>query len=383
MLLGCSKSCSAVIASLTISHHACAACTTFIIAVQVDAENLAVALNDEDDLITSMTDTLGYCIKTHKAAVLPALSQGFGNYMLGWLAKREDVHIPMRCASICMLDDLFEHASPQSHVLAPQYYPHLLEGILHPNTIMRQPCAYGVGVCAQFAGDSFSQHIPDALKRLGQIISAPGGYPSSFFNTPLNAAPITPSTIRCPLSYPIPYLSLLISSTVTGVTSGARDGDMEMATDNAVSSIIKIAKFRPQNVDAQALMSSVVPYLPFKADGIEARLVHGWLVAGLATSDPLWIGAGGSRIPALLTALAKGLYQHKKNTEANEHAADEDDEEEVEEEEELFDEATIAQLRQIAAGIKASPAQAGPVQALVRGMSKKLQAVMAEYGFPA
>jgi hypothetical protein len=36
-------------------------------------------------------------------------------------------------------------------------------------------------------------------------------------------------------------------------------------------------------------MRGVLAYLPIKSDGIEARLVHGWMVDGLAALDPLWV----------------------------------------------------------------------------------------------
>jgi hypothetical protein len=54
----------------------------------------------------------GYCIKTHRAAVLPSLVASLGTYLMGWLFRRETIDLPMRAAALCLADDLLEHASP-------------------------------------------------------------------------------------------------------------------------------------------------------------------------------------------------------------------------------------------------------------------------------
>jgi hypothetical protein len=58
-----------------------------------------------------------------------------------------------------------------------------------------------------------------------------------------------------------------------------------------------------------AVMNAALAYLPFRHDAIEARLIHGWLVDGLAAADPLWTGQGFSRGGALITALARCLVR--------------------------------------------------------------------------
>ena len=77
-----------------------------------DQARLEEELEDEDDILTSLTDIVGYCIKTHGRAILPPLSKGLGDYMISWLSKKDDIHLPMRASAICLIDDLIEFASP-------------------------------------------------------------------------------------------------------------------------------------------------------------------------------------------------------------------------------------------------------------------------------
>jgi hypothetical protein len=77
-----------------------------------DQARLEEELEDEDNILSNLTDIIGYCIKTHGRAILPALSKGLGNYMISWLNKKEHIHVQMRAAAICLLDDLIEFSSP-------------------------------------------------------------------------------------------------------------------------------------------------------------------------------------------------------------------------------------------------------------------------------
>jgi hypothetical protein len=325
-----------------------------------DRAALEEELGQEDDIITSLTDIVGYCIKQHGAAVLPWLAivpppnpsqpdaerlPALGAYMLGWLDKRADVDVPMRAAAVCLLDDLIEFASPQSHVLLGHFLPVLQECVTHASPLLRQPSTYGVGVCAQHGGDAFAAAVPALFERLVPAIR----------------------------------------------TEGAREGDMHGATDNAVSALIKLAKFRPALVHAQGVMPGVLAYLPLRADSIEARLVHGWMVDGLAASDPLWCGAGNAQVPALLRALAKTLLLHKQRSSSEAEAAaaggggggDDDEEDDEEDEDPLFEDASLRKLLAFAAHVRADAGRAGAVAGVVSAMRPAEQAVMRAVGFVA
>lgn len=301
-----------------------------------EGEKLQQELAPEDDFMSHCVDATGYIIKSYRAAILPALGKVMYPYISAFLGEKGAFKAPLRSAAICMMDDMIEHCSPEAHVLVSTVVPAMLEAASKDEEcFVRQAACYGLGVCAVHAGDAFTPFAVAAGARLYAVVT----------------------------------------------DKAARSEDNLSATENAVSALIKLAKYRGTvpGVDVNAIMAGALAMLPFKADGIEARAVHGWLITGIATMDPMWIGADGSRFPAALTALANALVAHKVNMDGAAAAAGEDDEEEEDTDDALILPVHLAQLPAIFAGIKAGP-HAAAVAALVRGMKKKQQAALAEYG---
>jgi importin-5 len=160
------------------------------------------------------------------------------------LSEKNQLAWPLRHAAVCLCDDLIEFASPAAHTILEAMLPALID-ILSTSEIptLLQAAAYGVAVCAQHGG-----------------------------------AQVTP--------YVKPMLSCLFRSVTA---ADARTGEKENATDNAVSALLKIAEFRAgaPGVDVDTIMSGVVAYLPIKADGVEARQVHGQVVQAIASRESL------------------------------------------------------------------------------------------------
>lgn len=219
-------------------------------------------------------------------------------------------------------------------MLLPKLVPEMIECLKHPDPALRQPAAYCVGVLAQYASAALGPVMGTVLPLVNQIVTAPE----------------------------------------------ARSPEHGSATDNAVSSLIKIAKFCGAGLNVDNLMKAVLTYLPMIYDGIEARLVHGWMVNGLAKGEQLWIGPGGSRVPDLLGALARGLLQHRLNTEGLKEG--EDDKGLLDTEEDLFEDTTLTQLPRIADAVKASPVAAA-VAGYIRAMKPQLRDELTQRGFPA
>lgn len=300
-----------------------------------EAEKLREELAPEGDFMSHCVDATGYLIKTYRSAILPALGKVMYPYVSGFLGEKAAFNEPLRAAAICMVDDVIEHCSPEAHVLVPAVVPAMLEAASKDaDPYVRQAACYGLGVCAVHAGDAFVPFAATAAARLYAVVA----------------------------------------------DKAARHEDNLLPTENALSALIKLAKFRGTvaGVDPNAIMAGALAVLPFKADGIEARCVHGWLIGGIASGDPLWVGPDGSRFPAALTALANALVAHKVNMDGAAAAGD-DDEEEEDTDDALILPVHLAQLPAIFAALKAGP-QAVAVANLVRGMKKKQQAALAEYG---
>lgn len=88
-----------------------------------------------------------------------------------------------------------------------------------------------------------------------------------------------------------PHAKALVDALISCVTApGARKDDAENATDNAISAVVRFALHRrgAPGVDSDALMAGVVAYLPIKADGIEARTIHGLVIDAIANSAWEW-----------------------------------------------------------------------------------------------
>jgi hypothetical protein len=256
--------------------------------------------------------------------------------LLGWIERRQQWDQVLRSSALCLGIDLIEHASPASHSVLDSVMPHLLECVTNANPSLRQPAAYSMGVLAEHGGEKFAPHIPAAVRMLVAVASAPG----------------------------------------------AREDSAAFATDNAVSSLVKLARYRPLNVDVEALMTSALAFMPFKADGMEACLVHGWLIEGIASMAPQWVGPTGARLTAAVSCLARAIIAHHANVETNKNAAAAEDEEEGDDDEEpLFEDAAIAALPRVGAAVKTGP-HAAAFAAACGSLPKKERAALAAYGFP-
>lgn len=289
-----------------------------------------------------------------------------GPFLLPHLVTKDPLVWPIRHAAICLCDDLIEYASPVSYTLLPAMIPAVLDVLTTPqDPTLRQAAAYGVAVCAQYGGDAVTPHVKSLVDALVGAVTAPG----------------------------------------------AREGETENATDNCISALVRIALYRKgaPGVDVDALMTGAVSYLPIKADGVEARSIHGLAVEAMAKSkrlkksryrahfalifrlysksctlsvnsavDETWLGSGMNRLPLLLKGLAAGLVQHHLNTGSGEAGAAAEDDEDGTSGEELFTEATLSRLRSTLASVKASP-YAAAFASVISTLSKKQQAALAHY----
>lgn len=67
---------------------------------------------------------------------------------------------PDRQWGLCIFDDIVEHCSPASFKYAEYFLRPMLESVCDSSPEVRQAAAYGVGVMAQFGGDSYRPFCP-------------------------------------------------------------------------------------------------------------------------------------------------------------------------------------------------------------------------------
>ncbi|OQR84814.1 importin-like protein [Achlya hypogyna] len=212
--------------------------------------------DEEDAILQNLVDAMGWCIKQHKAAVVPLFLGQLLPAITPYLAPSFPAVV--RAHFICTLDDVLEHCGADP--LLPTLLPHLWNGLedSHPNVI--RASAYGAGVCAQFGGAAFDAHCVATLQRVWRCIQA------------LEHDPV--------------------------------DTDQAAARDNCVSAVGKFCQFRAGLVDAPTLLRLWLQCLPLQSDALEAQVVHAELVAMVELRNMDLLGTDYVHLGAVLQKFA-------------------------------------------------------------------------------
>lgn len=227
-------------------------------------EEMAAQQEEEDELesviLTSIVDSIGWLVKLHGAALLPALT----THVLPLLGHLFNCTLvpSIRGQAICTMDDIIEHCGPSAHSLLPTFLPCILEGLLSKTASVRQAAAYGVSVCAEFAGAYFDAHCQQALEKLVHVIRT-----ETFQETHEDQA----------------------------------------ATDNAIAAVAKLCVHRQSVVDAAVVFPMWLTWLPLRSDLIEAREIHAFLIQMVENGSQELVGDNYCNLPAILQAFANIL----------------------------------------------------------------------------
>ncbi|EQC27993.1 hypothetical protein SDRG_14268 [Saprolegnia diclina VS20] len=209
----------------------------------------------EDSILQNLIDAMGWCIKTHKASVLPLFSQQW----LPSIAPYLDPSFPgaVRAHFICTIDDVLEHSGPD---LLPQLLPHLWSGLEDSNPNVIRASAYGAGVCAQFGGASFEPHCVATLQRVWSCIQS--------------------------------------------LEHDQVETEQAAARDNCVSAVGKFCLFRSSLVDAPTLLRLWLHCLPLQSDVLEAQVVHADLLTMVEARNMDLLGDNFSQLGVVLQKFA-------------------------------------------------------------------------------
>lgn len=198
-------------------------------------EEEAMMINDhleyEDELMTHATDAIGYIIKQHKSAALPALEKFILPIYSHFLDAKKYPEALQHCA-ICVYDDMIEHCSPGAHKHLRTCIGAILKNMNSETVYMRCAALYGIGMMVEHAPAFVRQSIPQIQQRLMALIGAPE----------------------------------------------ARNEENAPATDNAISALGKILENFSSQCDSSKLWAVWLQYLPLRGDDIEAKVVHAQLV---------------------------------------------------------------------------------------------------------
>lgn len=229
----------------------------------------------EEELLARVGDAIGALLRLHAnagfmasfVARMPIAEDGeeeVSTLQLFWLRLQTDRPAYERQVALCVFDDVIMYGGQQGVELVSNILPAMGVYILDQDAEVRQAAAFGVGICAQFGGDAFAAaNGAGIVKGLEKIVADP---------------------------------------------SARREG-YAVASDNAMSALMKIIEFQPACLgEATAKVGSLVlEYLPAVDDEAEARVMHGALVRFVQKSDPRIMGNNSANLGKILSILSTVL----------------------------------------------------------------------------
>ncbi|XP_040281224.1 importin-5 [Bufo bufo] len=232
-------------------------------------EQVEESLQDEDDndvyILTKVADILHSIFSSYKEKVLPWFEQ-----LLPLIVNLICPHRPWpdRQWGLCIFDDVIEHCSPTSFKYAEYFLRPLVQSICDSSPEVRQAAAYGVGVMAQFGGDNYRPFCTESLPLLVGVIQTPDSKTKENIN----------------------------------------------ATENCISAVGKIMKYRPDCVNVDEVLPHWLSWLPLHEDKEEAVHTFNFLCDLLESNNPIVLGPNNSNLPKIFSIIADGgVHESVKN----------------------------------------------------------------------
>ncbi|KAK4879979.1 hypothetical protein RN001_008125 [Aquatica leii] len=169
---------------------------------------------------------------------------------------------------ICVFDDVIEFTGPACVKYQTVFLQPLAVYIKDKSAEVRQAAAYGWGVLAQFGGDQFTGELANITPHLVEIINHPE----------------------------------------------ARETRNINATENAISAVTKIMKYRPTALNLDEILPVWFNWLPVVEDSVEAPHIYGYLCDLIEQNHPTILGPGNGNIPKILNIFAEAFYRDMIDT---------------------------------------------------------------------
>ncbi|KAF7725557.1 hypothetical protein EC973_009512 [Apophysomyces ossiformis] len=222
-----------------------------------DEENLAEEEATEDDALGELARAVQAVFKAHGTGFLPY----FDTILPLVVQFLGHPNTTARQWGICIFDDVVEYTGPASFNYSNYFLQALVAGLSDPAFEVRQPAAYGVGVCGQFGGPQYADFCAASLEPLFAMINAPN----------------------------------------------SREEGAVYATENAISAVAKICKFNGSKTNVDQVLSAWLPTLPIVNDDQEAPIVYTYLLDLLEAHHPSILGPNNSNIPTLVKIFTEVL----------------------------------------------------------------------------
>ncbi|KAK9789070.1 putative TOG domain-containing protein [Seiridium cardinale] len=206
-----------------------------------EAEELLLAIEDDQTLLSDMNKAFHAIFKNHGAAFLRSWERLMTTYE-SFLTSSDPTQ---RQWGLCIMDDVLEYCGPESIHYSNYIQKPLIDGCKDPSAAIRQAAAYGIGVAAHRGGAPWSQFLNGSIPYLFQVTQVPD----------------------------------------------SRGDDAVYATENACAAIAKILHFNSASVqDPQNVIAQWVNTLPVTNDEEAAPFAYGYLATLISQQHPAVIG---------------------------------------------------------------------------------------------
>ncbi|XP_016396701.1 importin-5-like [Sinocyclocheilus rhinocerous] len=225
-------------------------------------EQVEETLQDEDDndvyILTKVSDILHSIFSSYREKVLPWFEQ-----LLQLIVSLICPHRPWadRQWGLCIFDDIIEHCSPSSFKYAEYFLRPMMQALCDTSPEVRQAAAYGVGVMAQFGGESYRPAFTEAVPLLVGVIQSPD----------------------------------------------SRAKENANATENCISAVAKVMKYRPECVSVNEILPHWLSWLPLNEDKEEAVHTFNYLCDLIESNNPIVLGPDNTNLPKIFIIIADGV----------------------------------------------------------------------------
>uniref|UniRef100_A0A672RNX8 Importin-5-like n=1 Tax=Sinocyclocheilus grahami TaxID=75366 RepID=A0A672RNX8_SINGR len=225
-------------------------------------EQVEETLQDEDDndvyILTKVSDILHSIFSSYREKVLPWFEQ-----LLQLIVSLICPHRPWadRQWGLCIFDDIVEHCSPSSFKYAEYFLRPMMQALCDTSPEVRQAAAYGVGVMAQFGGESYRPAFTEAVPLLVGVIQSPD----------------------------------------------SRAKENANATENCISAVAKVMKYRPECVSVNEILPHWLSWLPLNEDKEEAVHTFNYLCDLIESNNPIVLGPDNTNLPKIFIIIADGV----------------------------------------------------------------------------
>ncbi|XP_060889016.1 importin-5 [Labrus mixtus] len=233
-------------------------------------EQVEETLQDEDEndvyILTKVSDILHSVFSSYKEKVLP------------WFEQLLQLIVQLICPNrpwadrqwgLCIFDDVVEHCSPSSFKYAEYFLRPMLQSLCDTSPEVRQAAAYGVGVMAQYGGESYRPFCTEAIPMLVRVIQA----------------------------------------------ADSRAKENVNATENCISAVGKVIRFRPECVNVNEILPHWLSWLPLNEDKEEAVHTFDFLCDLIESNNPIVLGPDNSNLPKIFLIIADGVVNESVKSE--------------------------------------------------------------------